>query len=92
MAAWWLTLTREVEFRGRTRKTYSVDAKDENDACRIAAEKLHIVPGEVASCKRLPYPAEPRINYTGESMPSFCFQPEQCCGRSSCPRAIACSE
>lgn len=92
MAAWWLTLTKEVSFRGRMRKSYSVDAKDEAAACQIAAETLGITPGEVASCRRLPYPAEPRLNYKGDSAPSFCFQPDKCAGHSSCPRNYACSE
>lgn len=42
----------------------------------------------------LPYPADP-VLFRGEKykdFPSFCFAPELCKGRSSCPRSYACSE
>lgn len=83
---------KEVKHNGRMRRAFSVDALDENAACRVAADTLHIVPGEVAGCKRLPYPGEPRLNYSTGSAPSFCLQPDKCAGRSSCPRPMSCTE
>lgn len=44
----------------------------------------------------LPYPANPRLNKVEHpkygACPSFCYTPEQCKGRSSCPKSYACSE
>ncbi len=46
--------------------------------------------GKVLSIDSLPYPASPQL--TKGSCPPFCFQPQRCKGRSSCPRDYACSE
>lgn len=52
------------------------------------------------TAERLPYPASPRLNThyykwsdgsTG-AIPSFCFDPTRCKGRSSCPKRISCVE
>lgn len=61
-------------------------------AQQIAAERTGYAPsgGQV-----LPYPAEPRLNrvaHQGQAMPSFCFDPQHCCGNTSCPKSHACVE
>jgi len=48
--------------------------------------------GGVLAVDSLPYPADPRIKTGEDSCPSFCMQPQQCKGRTSCPRNYACSE
>lgn len=45
----------------------------------------------------LPYPANPRLNKVAYNekagpCPPFCYSPDQCKGRSSCPKSYACSE
>lgn len=47
--------------------------------------------GTVKSIDCLPYPAEPRTDPKGDC-PSFCYTPERCKGRTSCPKNYACSE
>jgi hypothetical protein len=48
------------------------------------------------SAERLPYPAAPRLVIVeyGEygKMPSFCYEPEQCKGYSSCPQRRSCTD
>lgn len=39
----------------------------------------------------IPYPASPAL-YNDTGCPSFCYTPEQCAGRGSCPKSYACSE
>ena len=51
---------------------------------RIAGEK-------VTAIYSLPYPAEPRLNNVS-GCPPFCYTPEQCKGKSSCPKRYACAE
>ncbi len=55
--------------------------------------------GKVAvKAQSLPYPARPRLNavdYSGGKYgpcPPFCYTPERCAGRGSCPKDYACSE
>lgn len=77
-------------------QAYWVKFKDRDAGC-IEAPKIESVYalakplGEVATVKPLPYPANPRLN-SGSTIPSLCFEPEKCQGRTSCPRRIACSE
>jgi hypothetical protein len=51
---------------------------------------------DVIRADRLPYPAPPRlrmIEYGDAGVcPSFCYTPERCRGRGSCPHDIACTE
>lgn len=55
----------------------------------FAAAHAHGTPTEA---KSLPYPASPKLGDWISTCPPFCFQPEKCGGRTSCPRNIACSE
>jgi hypothetical protein len=74
-----------MKFRGHT--PGSVGAKDEEEAKTIVKEATGC---EVTACDELPYPANPQLNNTG--WPSFCYDPEHCKGRTSCPKGHACSE
>jgi hypothetical protein len=74
-----------------------VEAKDETEAKTLAAE---LGKREVVSATILPYPAEPRLNkhehtFTDGSKDvclSFCYTPEQCKGRTACPKNYSCTE
>lgn len=50
--------------------------------------------GEVVNIERLPYAASPRLDDKvgwGEGqMPSFCYTPQKCRGRGSCPNCPSC--
>lgn len=65
-----------------------VDAKNEAEA-RVKAAELS--KREVAEVYTLPYPAEPRLNQDS-GCPPFCYSPQQCKGKTSCPKSYACSE
>lgn len=90
--SYWVTLTKAVLLRGRDRSKVCVDAPNQETARAITVEKLGIKPEQIASVQTLPYPSEPRLNYTDGSCPSFCIQPDKCAGYSSCPKNYACSE
>lgn len=64
-----------------------VQADSKEQATKIA-EDLQV--GKATAVNVLPYPASPYWNKINH--PSFCFQPNKCKGRSSCPRSYACSE
>lgn len=74
-----------VEFEDETAGT--VNATSEEDALMKAA-MLH---GEPVKASILPYGADPRLDDASRGG-DFCFTPEQCKGRTSCPRRYACSE
>lgn len=65
-----------------------VEAADEESAAQIATKETG---HEVRSTKCLPYPASPRVGPTSHC-PSFCWNPDQCAGKRSCPRARACDD
>lgn len=51
---------------------------------------------KVSKVESLPYPADPRL-ITVEwepygKTPSFCFDPRNCAGSSSCPKRYSCTE
>jgi hypothetical protein len=84
MSAWW------VEFDGF--KTGCVETEGNEDVRVVAKE---VTKHDVTRADRLPYPANPRyrkINGSGGPCPSFCYTPERCRGRSSCPHDIVCTE
>lgn len=74
-----------------------VEADSEEEAKKIAKEKTGI---DATGCSRIPYPSTPRLNEKVHKdskgkeyvTPSFCYRPEQCKGRSSCPQDYACTE
>ncbi len=83
MQSWWLT------FSGHP--PGCVEAPTEAEAGAVAAPATGHRP---VSVRRLPYPAYPRINMHEDPAtgvcPSFCRQPEECAGRSACPRRPSC--
>lgn len=76
---------------------YWVKFTDGSAGCVSAPDRasaMRAVQGRegVASCDILPYPALPVLHTApGDTCPPFCWSPETCRGRSSCPRAYACS-
>lgn len=85
MQSYWLT------FIGRA--AGCVQAESEYDAKLIGK---HVGKAEVATCRILPYPAMPRLSsyihpVYGET-PSFCYSPEKCAGKTSCPSNRSCTE
>ena len=71
-----------------------VEADSHEEALRVAREATGRDP---VSAHELPYPADPIIYQrpgTKErpACPAFCYRPEQCAGRGSCPQSYACSE
>jgi hypothetical protein len=75
-----------IHFAGRS--AACVEADSEAKATEIAET---LTGNKVTSCRILPYPANPRIGEQS-GCPPFCYRPEQCAGRTSCPRCPACSE
>ena len=69
-----------------------VEAKDEAEARALVEAGLPgRLPTEVVTIGHLPYPASPRLNPPAKNAcPSFCFRPEDCVGRWSCPRDRSC--
>lgn len=76
-------------------KKGTVCARDESAAKTLFKE---LTGEEAVKCGRLPYGASPALNiivYPGGSTSaqgSFCFDPDNCMGYSSCPKRRACSE
>jgi len=71
-----------------------VEAENKESATTIAEEKTG---KKVSYCEGIPYPASPRLNQYvnpvwGVPCPSFCYKPEQCVGRTSCPQRYSCTE
>jgi hypothetical protein len=76
MSAWW------VELEGR-----AICLEGDGDEVKTRAEAM----GKVLRISCLPYPAEPRVA-PSSNCPSFCWRPQECKGKTSCPRPYACSE
>ncbi len=83
MSAWW------VRFQGRDPGCVEAETATEADA--IARAITSAVPLTV---RPLPYPANPRLNKKNYPphgpMPSFCYRPDHCAGRTSCPESRSC--
>ena len=71
--------------------------------CSLAEDPLAVASefGEIRTIDSLPYPANPmlrRRELVSEKdkkwghCPEFCYSPEQCKGRTSCPKSYACTE
>ena len=81
MGNWWITFS------------------DRQPACaamvsREEAQKMGEEVGEVIRIETLPYPASPRLDkndgWGDGQVPSFCYKPEKCKGRTSCPQCPSC--
>jgi len=68
------------------RKPGCIEAATKDDAMLLAEEF-----GKPISAEILPYPASPQLGPT-YGCPAFCWKPEECKGRTSCPRRFACSD
>ncbi|HVL65751.1 MAG TPA: hypothetical protein VM364_00685 [Vicinamibacterales bacterium] len=67
-------------------KRGSIEVRQGEDPRAIAATF-----GVVKTIDPLPYPATPQLrSVTG--CPPFCYSPQTCKGRTSCPKSYACSE
>lgn len=82
---WW------VEFE--TRSPGCLEALNPAAAIALAEQLTGVTPN---ACHLLPYPATPRLNLAEHASygicPAFCYSPNICKGRSSCPRGPACTE
>lgn len=51
---------------------------------------------EVVSLTTLPYPTNPRLDknegWGKHQIPSFCYRPESCKGKTACPQRPSCTE
>lgn len=69
------------------------EGQSEYDAKRIAA---HVKGKPVAKVEHIPYPAKPLIWQFDHPIhgkcPDFCFTPQECVGRTACPRPRACND
>ena len=73
-----------VKFEGR--ESACVEAADSEAALALATE---LTGKKAVSCQPIPYPASPQLN--AGRCPPFCYTPQQCAGRSACPKDYACS-
>lgn len=69
----------------------------EVDTRVLAIATEHAGHGKALKKEQLPYPADPRLRVVGIGSqwgpcPSFCWRPQECAGRGSCPRPISCTE
>jgi hypothetical protein len=62
------------------------------DVSEEAAKAQAATLGKVTSFKKLPYPATPRLSAKKSDCPPFCYTPNQCQGRGSCPKGHACDD
>lgn len=64
------------------------------EAADIAAAREAGKPfGEVTKVAVIPYPSRPVLVQSADNKtPPFCYSPDSCQGRTSCPNSRACSE
>jgi hypothetical protein len=84
------TNTYWVQFADGRRGCMTVDPDEDP----VAVAKTLGAPTHIDS---LPYPAQPILRQRPNPgkyghCPDFCYSPEQCKGRTSCPKNYACSE
>lgn len=73
--------------------TGCIEAETQAEAEEIAETKLCRT---TVKCDVLPYPAQPRLHVVPDPeygpCPSFCYTPETCAGKTSCPHRYSCVE
>lgn len=79
MALFW------VEFSDRPAGT--IEAREVHEATKIGEGF-----GKVTVANTLPYPAEPVLFRKELTCPPFCYTPNECKRRTSCPHSYSCSE
>ena len=85
MAAYWVKIDRG----GKTPGAYCVEASSIIEIPAIVAQAFQ--DAAIQRIQMLPYPAMPRIGVQS-GVPAFCYSPNECAGRASCPKRYACSE
>lgn len=92
MQSYWLTFTDGT--KGCCQGQSEYDAKviaEKITGKTVAGGKFNDIEAKV-----LPYPAEPIIwqfdHPVSGKCPPFCFEPNKCAGKTSCPRARSCTE
>lgn len=86
MQYWWITF---VQVEGNVNPAATCVAAESEEKARELASTGGCV---VDTCKILPYPADPMLNPGDSNCPAFCWTPQECAGRTSCPKRRACSE
>jgi hypothetical protein len=87
MSFYWVQFVGPSDIATRVHDGCTVRAKDGDEAVVVATQETGKA---VARVDILPYPAYPYLKSDGH--PEFCFDPEGCRGRTSCPKSHACSE
>lgn len=91
------------DFKKAYTNTYWVTFTDRAAGCITCTpdEDPLAIAGELGTLKTidcLPYPADPVLRRRAlrdekdTPCPSFCYSPQQCKGRTACPKSYACSE
>ena len=78
-----------------THNLWMFDQVSYNEAMQKFLQKVASQYGEVESIDTLPYPASPiKTDKPGEESYEWtlCYTPNECCGKTSCPKSRACSE
>lgn len=92
MNNYWLTFTDKSQ--GFCQGDNEFDAK--NIAEKITGKKVGGGEYRDIAAKPIPYPANPIIWQLDHPVygkcPPLCYSPRECVGRTSCPKARACSE
>jgi hypothetical protein len=74
-------------------KSWCCDGENEFDATRVAE---HVAGAKIKEIAELPYPALPilwqYVHPVTGSVPAFCYKPDECAGRRSCPRNPCCDD
>lgn len=81
MTAWWIHFTDGTKACVEAPNTKAATGK-----AQAAAGKT------VARINSLPYPSPLVIGTRETDCPAFCYKPEECVGRSTCPRDYACND
>lgn len=95
MKSWWLTFSDSSHACCQGESEYDAKRIAEKMAAKTAAGDP-LSPRKVIAAQPLPYPASPVIwqfdhPVTGKT-PAFCYEPDKCAGRSSCPQCRSCAE
>lgn len=88
---WYPTHAEIIELRGSSKEEIEAAHEVRRGAVLADVRRRAEVFGEVVSIDTLPYPAEPVLDMRS-NCPPFCWNPNGCKGRTSCPRPRACDD
>ena len=74
---------------GKRQSAYCIEATDEAGVAAIV--KTVLPDASILATSTLPYPAQPRLGPRSD-IPSFCYSPNECAGKSCCPKNYACDD